>query len=108
MWNTPNDIPTGSKFVIELTTAITSGESIFIDDMCLFLMSQFGDTISGPYINLVTGSTAHTRGDKHVVTVTNDRAGTMQEHFDRLFGMYALGLQLPHDPTPTISESLIA
>ena len=46
-------------------------------------------------------------GDTFTIAVTNNRAGSFQEWFERFFDMRAKGLLLPSDTSGSIADSLI-
>jgi hypothetical protein len=107
---TPKALPTTGiiKFRIAVTTLLTSGESIYIDDLAVAEATEA--YVGGPWLALFAGSTNPIIGDKFTVTVANDRAGTMLEYCDRFFGLKALRLQFPTDAAAgeTILDSLIS
>lgn len=107
--NMPGKVPAGTKFVIEFTVAADNTKSIYIDDLALFPMTQFGGP-GGPYVNVIPGSTAWVEDDVVTLDVSNPHTGDFAKHFDRFFSMYSMGLQLPYDTggTETISDALIA
>ena len=105
-FNSPLDQPSTVKLVIEATTAVSNGHRVYIDDLCLCEMVQVGGP-SGTYMIITPGSTAFIRDDIIHVAIVNDHVGTMQQHFDRMFGMASMGIQLPVDGAPTILENLI-
>ena len=106
-FNTPLALPATLTAVVELTTAIDSGKSVIIDDLCLGAMTQYAN---GIYLTVIPGNVNFIRGDTFTVSVTNDRGGKMQEWFNRCFGMDALGLLLPSaaSASATIPNTLIA
>ena len=106
-FNSPLDIPSTVKIVIEATTAIGSSDILYIDDLCLCEMHQVGGK-SGTYMVVTPGSTAFIRDDIIHVVIVNNHAGKIQKYFDRLFGMSGAGLQLPIDASPTVADSLVA
>lgn len=107
---TPRVLPTETRLQIKLTTALSSGTTLYIDDVCMHEATQL--YAGGPYMSVFAGSTKSILNDRHTITVANDRAsasygGTFQALFDRLFNMRALGLQLPFAASPSIADSLI-
>lgn len=108
-FSTPLVLPTGLQVVVELTTALTNTRAVFIDDLALVRMQQFGGP-GGPYLTIVPGGTAFVRDDEFTVAVTNNNEGGFVREFDRFFDMYRLGLFLPQDTggTETIDDALIS
>jgi hypothetical protein len=108
-FKTPEALPSGTpyKMTLELTTALTNTKRVYIDQMCVFRAVQVGN---GPYVGLIGGSTNFVKDDEIVLAVTKSSTGTMQEYFDKFFGMYGMGLQLPENSagSETIADSLIA
>lgn len=106
---TPRVLPaSGYKLRVRLSVAIAdSGESVFIDNLALAEGSEL--YAGGPVVAVFSGATAPVKGDSYTVAVSNTY-GAFQKGFDRLFGMRALGLQLPSDTggTETVPDSYIA
>ena len=108
--NTPLALPTGNpKFQIEVTTALTDTEGIFVDDLVFVPMVQFGGE-NGPFLAVLPGATAWVRDDFVTAAMTNTKEGGFQQAFDRWFDMYGLALELPNDigGAETIADTLIS
>lgn len=109
-FRTPKDVTptTAHKINVRVSTALTSGESVYIADLCM--VEAVPAYTGGPYLAAFAGSTAFITGDKINVSISNNYAGEFQQWFDRIFGMKALALQLPSDTagTETIVDTLIA
>lgn len=105
-FRTPKVLPsTGLALAVRVTTALTNTESMYIDDlaMCEAVEAYTG----GPYIAAFRGATDCIIGDKWNIAVTNDRAGILQDGFDRNFPeLVANGLQLPITGTTLVADSL--
>lgn len=107
---TPNVLPTtGQKFRVRASTALTSGESVYIADLAFTEATNVYNTGTGPYMAMFAGSTNPIIGDAYTATVANNYAGDFQLMCDQVFGINALGLQIPSDTggTETIADSLI-
>ena len=89
---TPKVLPAVTRFRINVSAALTSGESMFIDHVCLAEATEL--YTGGPYGAIFSGGTATVKNDRFTFAVTNAQ-GVYQEWFERWFGMRALGLQLP-------------
>lgn len=109
-FRTPAVLPSSTpyKLRVRLSTALTSGVSVFIDHLSFALATQV--YAGGPYVAIFSGATNSVKGDLFTVTVANDWGGKFQKAFERFFGMRALGLQLPSDAASaeTILDSLVA
>lgn len=97
------------EIAVEWTAADVGIKSAFVDHLVLCEMQQFGGD-GGPYIAIINGDEDFVIDDTFTISVTNNRAGEFAEWFDRFFGMYQLGLQLPFDTSgsETIADTLIA
>lgn len=111
-WATPFPVPSGAKAVIELTTALTAGRSIYIDDLVIAEMDR--PDPYGAFLLIVPGSTDFAIEDYFDVTIANNRAaGVAAEmclELDRFFDLYPKKLYLPVDTggAETIADSLIS
>ena len=105
---TPRVLPATTRIRVKITTALTSGESLFVDHLCMVEAREL--YTGGPYAQAFSGATKFVKDDKFTITVTNDGAGEFQQAFERLFGMRTLGLQLPSDSggSETIDDALVA
>lgn len=109
IFRTPLIQPAVVKLRIRLSTALSVGTNLFIDQLCLSEMTSLYSF--GPSFALFSGSTNFFLGDYFTATATNSRgaAGTLntwQTVFFRLFNR--TNLLLPVDPSPTINDNLIA
>lgn len=78
---------------IEVTKPIASGKSVYLDEMAVVAGNQV--YTGGPYVAVFAGATACVEDDEWTLTTTNDRAGNLQEWFNRVFAMADKGLLLP-------------
>lgn len=103
---TPKDMPSTYKIRIRVSTALTSGESIFVDDVTFTEATELYP--GGPRVSIHAGPTDFIVGDRANLTISNDGLGEFQQWFQRVFGMRDLGLQLPSDSggTEAISDYL--
>jgi len=105
---TPKVLPTtGLQLAVRVTTALTTAESMYIDDLAMY---EVPDSVyaAGPSVTLFRGSTDVAKGDKWNVTVSNNYAGELQQAFWALFDLPSMGLQLPSDTgaAETITDAL--
>jgi len=105
---TPRRLPNTYRLRLRLSTAITAGREVYIDNLSIGAMTELYD--GGPCVGMHEGSSLFAVNDRFTLTVTNDRAGEFQTWFDRIFNMRALGLQLPSNnaAAETVDDALIA
>jgi len=102
---TPRILPSGVRFQIKLTTALSAGSSVYIDRLALAIPTPA--YAGGPSIASFSGSSKLINGDSFTINIYNNYGGLFQRLFDRFFGVKQLGMQLPSSDTPTIPDSLI-
>jgi len=112
-FSTPADIPDGTKFVIEATTAIENAKSMFIDEVVLVELTQI--VPGGPFIAVVPGSADFVVGSddaEFTLDYGADLSSTAKFVYwmDRFFGLVDRPKTFPVDLTgsETVSDSLIA
>jgi hypothetical protein len=104
-FRTPATLPTSLYLRIRISTAVTSGKSVFIDNVGLTAASQI--YAGGPYIAAFAGNVAFSAADAWTLTVTNARQGQLREWLERNFSTSSLGLLFPTSASPTIPDSTI-
>jgi len=106
-FRTPSVLPANIYLRVRLTTALDSGKSVYIDELCLTTPVQ--TYAGGPYVAIFAGSTSSVKNDSFTVTVSNDWGGKLQTAAEAFFGMRNLGLQLPSNGSgsETIPDSLV-
>jgi hypothetical protein len=104
----PVNIPDTAYLVIEQTTALTNGRSVFIDEVTVTEMARLAS--GGPGVAIVAGDTDARRGDFGTVAITVNEAGEMNLELDRMFGLYESGIALPSSTgtAVTVADSLIS
>lgn len=104
----PVNIPDTSYLVLEQTTAISNGRSIYVDEITICEMTRLA--AGGPGVAIVAGSTDSRRGDLATVSISNNAVGEMNLELDRMFGMYESGIFLPSGTgtNVTVADSLIS
>jgi hypothetical protein len=110
VFRTPRVLPATVKLVVELSSALPSGKTLYIDSLALAPMTQL--YAGGPALAVFRGAADFAAGDRFLVTVSNDRAGvsyggTWQSCFQRYFGTDGLEFLLPYSGSPTVADSLI-
>lgn len=110
-FRTPLIMPTNLYLRIRMTTALTSGRSVYLDRGSLGLMTQI--YTGGPYLSLHSGSIPFTFDDYAQVAVTNSRgAGGTLDTFQTLLArilpvVYQNEILFPSSSVPTISDSAL-
>ena len=104
----PVNIPDTAYLVIEQTTAITNGRSVYIDEVTITEMTRLA--AGGPGVAIVAGDTDSRRGDLATVAISNNAVGEMNLELDRFFGLYESGIFLPSSTgtNVTVADSLIS
>ncbi len=108
-FRTPAVLPATTRFRVKATTALTSGESCYIDRLCFAAPAAV--YAGGPYVPVFSGATKFIRGDKFPVTVSNDQSTSKWTMgLDRLFSnsLRQQGQQVPITGSTVISDGLIA
>lgn len=107
-FRTPSELPENTYLRVRISTAVSGTSSVFIDDVALATMTELYR--GGPYVAAFAGSKAWIDGDEWTVTTTNDRAGTLQEWYNRNFDMASRNLLLPSDSSgsETIPDTVVS
>lgn len=101
----PAVLPATVKLRLSLSTALTTGTNLFIGGVACNPMTQL--YAGGPYCSPFSGNTNTILGDSWTMAVT-PTWGVLQQWFERVFGMKALGLQIPGSGSPTVADSVVA
>lgn len=108
---TPKVIPaSGLKLRLKLTTALSTGTNLYVDSLALAFLTPL--YAGGPAVAVYSGAVPFVAGDRFILTMTNNRAGTTyattwNSVFDRWFAMKQLNLVLPVSGSPTQADSLL-
>lgn len=104
----PINIPDTAYLVIEQTTAISNGRSIFIDEITVSEMTRLA--AGGPGVAVIAGDTDPRRGDLATVAISTNAIGEMNLELDRFFNLYESGIVLPASTgtNVTVADSLIS
>lgn len=104
----PENVPTAVYLRVQVTTFISAGTSVFLDEMCLIKVTELYN--DGPSGVIFSGRTDWDIDDTITWTVSNDRAGQIQEHMDRTFNLRQNRLILPSktDASETQADTLIS
>lgn len=91
---------------IRISTAISNTASVFVDEVAIAAGRLL--YTGGPYVAAFSGKVAAVAGDLWVLTVTNNRAGGIQEWYERCFDMTGKGLLLPVTGSTLIPNTVIS
>jgi hypothetical protein len=108
VFRTPAVLPGALKLRVRLSTAVSTGVSVYFGRLAFAPMSPV--YTGGPHVAGFSGNTRVIAGlnpDTWTFAVTQTW-GLFQQYFERVFGMRALGLTLPASGSPTVADSLIA
>lgn len=107
VFRTPAVLPPVVYLRIRISTAVSSGTSVFLDRASLVPMVQLYS--GGPYVAAFAGSTPFAPTDRWAVVTTNDRGGVLLEWLHRNFDLARLGLRIPTDGSgnETIPDSIV-
>lgn len=104
-FRTPTVVPDVVYLRLRISTVVSAGTLVFIDHVAL---AEFTEIYAGgPLVSVFSGATEFKIEDVWTVTTTNDRAGQIQEAYNRNFNMVQLGLLLPSNTIGTIPDSVI-
>lgn len=102
----PLVLPTQVKLRIRLSTALSSGKTVYIDSVSMNPMTPLYS--GGPYVSIFSGNTAMVLNDAWTVSFT-PTYGQVQLYSWRFFNLPALGMRLPSATvSPTVPDSVIA
>lgn len=99
----PAVVPPVVYLRIRISTAVTTGRSIYFDHAALTQATELYR--GGPLAAVFSGATSFVKGDTWALAMTNDRAGVNQENYNRCFSMAQLGLLLPYATNWTIPNA---
>lgn len=102
-FRTPAILPTSVYLRVRISTAVTSGCSVFVDNVALTNPTQLYS--GGPFLASFAGNTPFTTADTWQLIITNSRTGVVREYCERNFSMSTLGLLFPTASSPTIPDS---
>jgi len=108
VFRTPTVMPDSIYLRIRISTAVSAGTSVFLDDVCMVEMTQL--YTGGPSVAMFTGRTLWGVDDTGVLTITNDRAGILGEWCNRIFSLRESDYLLPTNSVgaESLSDSLVS
>lgn len=107
-FRTPRVLPTtGLALSVQISTALTSGESIFIADLCMIEATELYN--GGIYAAAFAGSTNFITGDRFTLAPTQSATSEFMTYLWRAFDIPNLGTTPPFvvDGSETIADSLM-
>jgi hypothetical protein len=110
-FRTPLKMPDELRVRLRMTTALTTGRSVYVDRMSMAEMVQL--YASGPFVACHSGKSPFVTGDLAQIVLTNSRGAggsldTFQTLVARLFpDVVANEIQLPSSDAPTVDDGLI-
>lgn len=99
----PDPLPATVYLRIRLSTALSVGSSVFIDQAALVEATRLYD--GGPYLAAFIGGTDFAIDDYFTVAVANNRSSLYQEACDVFFDTLELDVRIPTDGSPSITNS---
>ena len=88
-------VPNPAYFMIQQSTAFTSGTNLFIDG--LVISQMYKTAVGGVSCVIVPGSTDFVVGDTITAAVTNNGEGEFEKYLDLFFDLYNKGIYFPQD-----------
>jgi hypothetical protein len=104
----PVDLASDLYLAIELTTALSNGRNIYLDDLTISEMPRLAR--GGPGVAIIEGTIDSIRGDLATIAISLNESGEFNLELDRHFNLYESGLALPSaaSTSATINDSLIS
>lgn len=103
-FHTPTVMPRAVYVRVKITTPLSAGTSLFMDEICLSPMTRLYS--GGPYVAAFSGPYEFEVDDYVEINVTNSRDGLIHEWLNRLLSLAQKDILLPVSYTPTKDDSL--
>lgn len=104
IWRIADPLPTNVYLRVRLSTALSSGSSLFIDQLAGIAATRL--YAGGPYVAAFAGGTNFAKDDTFSIAVANNRSSVYQEAVDVFFDSRESDRRLPTDGSPTVTNSL--
>lgn len=105
-FRTPSVLPTQVYLYLELTTAIDSGGSLYIDDAAMVAAQRIYP--GGPFVRVFSGEAEFAVNDVFTITIGNSGdVNDFTRTCDRFLGLRTLGKKIPSSGSATINDNLI-
>ena len=105
-FHTPTTLPRAVYIRVSLTTALSTGTSLFLDELCMVAATRL--YVGGPYLACFCGPLEFELEDYLEIAVSNDRAGTLHSWLNRLLDLRSKDLLLPTANPSTQDDTLIS
>jgi len=105
-FHTPTTLPRAVYLRVSLTTALSSGTSLFLDELCLVAATRL--YVGGPYLACFCGPLEFELEDFVELVVTNTRSGLLHSWLNRLLDLRSKDLLLPTAAIPSQADTLVA
>jgi len=105
-FHTPTTLPRAVYLRVSLTTALSTGTSLFLDELCMIAATRL--YVGGPYLACFCGPLEFELEDEVTIAVSNGRQGLLHEWLNRLLDLRSKDLLIPTAAVPTLDDSLIA
>lgn len=105
VFRTPTVLSTNQFLRLRMTTAESSTKQLLMNRFAMAPMLQLYP--GGPFVSQFSNSNKVIKNDQWTIAI-GQTYGLFQRLFDAVFNMKSLGLVLPNNSSPTISDSLIA
>lgn len=99
----PDPLPAQVLVRVRLSTALSVGTSLFIDQLAMVEADRLYD--GGPYVAVFQGGTEFAADDVFTIAVANNRASLYQEACDVLFDTLESDVRIPTNGAPSITNS---
>lgn len=103
-FHTPTTLPRAVYLRVRLTTALSSGTSLFLDELCMVQMTRLYS--GGPYLAVFSGPLEFELDDYVEIAVTNSQAGVIHSWLNRLLNLSGKDLMLPTASSPSQDDAL--
>lgn len=105
IFRTPRTMPPRVYLRLQLSTALSAGTSVFLDEAVLVRMGEL--YAGGPLVAAFTGARNFELSDKAEIAVTNNREGLMHEWLNRMLGLASRRILFPTSSPGTQPDTLI-
>lgn len=108
VFRTPAVLPSTTYLRLRLTTALSTGTNLYMDELCMVSMTELYS--GGLYAAAFSGPKDYVVGDAATVTITNDMRGALHTWCNRVFALRTNRQLLPSTAagTETQADTLIA
>jgi hypothetical protein len=103
-FHTPTTLPRAVYLRIKLTTPLSSGTSLFLDELCMVQATRLYS--GGPYLACFGGPLDFQLEDYAEIAVTNDQTGLIHSWLHRLLDLGGKDILLPTSGTPSQADTL--